>query len=55
MYLKEQVKGKADGCLQWPRNMMRIGTREWEEVCSFPGVSREVLGESLVEISRWEH
>ena len=42
-------KGKADGCLQWPCNMMCVGTREWEEVCSF---SREVLGESLVEIWR---
>ena len=52
MYLKERVKGKADGCLQWPHNVMCVGTREWEEVCSF---SREVLGEGLVEICKREH
>lgn len=31
--LKKRVEGKADGGFQWPRDVMQLGTRQWEEVC----------------------
>lgn len=42
-YVEKRVKENTDGCLQWPPDTVFVGTRQWEEVCSFSGGFREEI------------